>query len=230
MERIFAAQQQFEFSESESAVRSLMDLLSDQQSSAAKLSAYANSQGYKFSGTGAGIKLKLVANRPIPVPSDARELKKSSHQFAKTGGTPQPVKTFQMNTVVSDYAPNSTNPEITAALLNITTMLNEDPSTTFNFSVLLEAEHGNFDLYKEHEVGPDGDIRLANSWWTAARDCAIRRCGSVCIGALTACTGTWAAYLACVAATCGGCWLTCAACATCDCGWFCKPLVGCCDQ
>jgi hypothetical protein len=225
MEKIFAIQQQFEFGGADSAIMSMKDLQAAPQSPAAKLIAYANSEGYKIAGTGSEIKARFVANRAIPVPPEV--LTQPNLMFSNS--PPEPVKIFEHKMSVVDMA-NASRPEITRAVIKITTRLNEKPETEFEQSVMLECEHGIFDLYTEKEVDPHGAICVANSWWTAARGCVVGRCGGVCVGALTACSGTWAGYLACVAAACGGCWLTCAACATCDCGWFCRPLIGCCNQ
>jgi hypothetical protein len=95
--------------------------------------------------------------------------------------------------------------------------------------IFLEARGGNFARAREFKVEGDRVIPT-NSWWTAARDCVLHRCGSVCVGSLVSCSGTWAAYLACVAVACGGCWVTCAACATCNCRWWCRWAPGCCHQ
>lgn len=103
-------------------------------------------------------------------------------------------------------------------------------SHTEVYDMLLEAPNGDFAKAREFEVNERDQLVAANSWWTAARSCAIGKCGSVCIGALVACSGTWAAYLLCVAAACGGCWVRCAACATCNCRWWCKWATGCCHQ
>jgi hypothetical protein len=125
---------------------------------------------------------------------------------------------------------SSTDAEVQAALVTATMTALDVPGQSFTWDFRLESRFEDRDDFVETIVGRGGEIARANSWWSAAKNCVLGSCGTVCIGALTACSGAWAAYLACVAAACGGCWLRCAACATCDCGWFCKPLVGCCRQ
>jgi hypothetical protein len=110
-----------------------------------------------------------------------------------------------------------------------TVIVRADGDRTDEYDLLLEAPGGNFAQAREFKVENDRVVP-ANSWWTAARDCATSTCGSVCVGALLACSGTWAAYLLCVATACGGCWAGCAGCATCNCRWWCRWPVGCCRQ
>jgi hypothetical protein len=98
---------------------------------------------------------------------------------------------------------------------------------TDQYEMLLIADEGKFNEAREYMVEND-KVALAESWWSATRDCILSKCGTVCVSSLITCGGTWAAYLLCVAARCGGCWVKCAACATCDCRWWCRWAAGCC--
>lgn len=96
---------------------------------------------------------------------------------------------------------------------------------------LLTAPNGNFTKASEHYATKSASIRLAHSKWTRFKACVKKSsCGSVCVAALTTCSGSWAAYLGCVAIACGGCMGKCAACALCNCRWWCKWAVGCCKD
>jgi hypothetical protein len=97
------------------------------------------------------------------------------------------------------------------------------------YEFFVEAPGGNFSQAREFTV-EDGEVVEADSWWSAWTGCLGRDCASTCLGALVACTGTWAAYLWCVVAACGGCVLKCTGCATCNCGWWCRWAVGCCSH
>ena len=96
------------------------------------------------------------------------------------------------------------------------------------YDLLLEAPGGDFQHAREFTV-VDDKVVPANSWWSAWVGCLQRSCASTCLTSLWTCSGTWAAYFWCVAATCGGCVLRCSACASCDCSWWCRWASGCCD-
>jgi hypothetical protein len=96
------------------------------------------------------------------------------------------------------------------------------------YDLLLEAPGGRFSEAREFTLVND-QIVPANSWWSAWTGCLRGSCASTCLTSLVTCTGTWAGYFWCVAATCGGCVLRCSACATCDCSWWCRWATGCCD-
>ncbi len=96
------------------------------------------------------------------------------------------------------------------------------------YDILLEAPGGDFQHAREFTIVGD-EVVPANSWWSAWRGCLTRTCASTCLTSLFTCSGTWAAYFWCVAATCGGCVLKCAGCASCDCSWWCRWAAGCCD-
>lgn len=95
------------------------------------------------------------------------------------------------------------------------------------YEMLLDAPGSSFLTAKEFMV-EGGQVILAHSWWSRMRKCLIKRCATPCTAALALCTGSWAAYLACVAETCGGCWISCGACASCKCKYWCKWAVKCC--
>jgi hypothetical protein len=100
-------------------------------------------------------------------------------------------------------------------------------SSTYQFSLM--APGGDFENAIEHRVDKSNRVLKANSWFTRWRSCLRSRCIATCLGALTTCSGTWAAYFWCVVAACGGCVLRCAGCASCNCSFWCRWAVGCCD-
>jgi len=112
------------------------------------------------------------------------------------------------------------------ALVSITIRAGNNVETR---EMLLDAPGGDFSQAKEYFV-KDNKVIPAKSWWTAVLACLRKNCITVCVSSLIGCTGTWAAYLACVAVACGGCWVKCLACAGCNCKWWCKWAVGCCKQ
>lgn len=95
------------------------------------------------------------------------------------------------------------------------------------YDMLLEAPGGSFRKFREYVISGN-KVTQTHSWWSRMKKCLLRKCAGACVGALITCSGTWAAYLACVAAVCGGCWTICAACASCRCRWWCKWASGCC--
>jgi hypothetical protein len=100
--------------------------------------------------------------------------------------------------------------------------------------LLLEAPRGptgvDFQRARESTVEATDQVIDSRSWWSAWVGCLQRDCAGTCLSSLFTCSGTWAAYLLCVAAQCGGCVLRCTACATCDCVWWCRWAAGCCDR
>lgn len=103
-----------------------------------------------------------------------------------------------------------------------------DRSETYSF--YLDAPEGNFEKAIEYRIDKKLKILQANSWWSCVKNYLKKKCIAVCVGALVSCSGTWAAYLGCVAAACGGCFVAASACCGCDCSWWCKWAAGCCDR
>jgi hypothetical protein len=177
-----------------------------------KLQDEAKKRGYrevKGAGGKAAVRDRVKSNKPVKPP-------------AGQTGAPVSEVTFEMALQALDK-PNSQD-QAAIALVTITA----DNGDTQQYEMLLEAPGGDFAKARESMVERD-QVVAANSWWTAARSCVLSRCTSVCIGALVTCTGTWAAYLLCLATRCGVCWARCAGCASCDCSWWCRWATGCCD-
>jgi hypothetical protein len=140
------------------------------------------------------------------------------------GTTGRPVEEASIDVRVQDYVKRGTRDRV--AVLTVTTKAGANSES---YEALLEAPGGDFSQAREFRVKGNAVIP-AKSWWTAARRCVTSSCSSVCVASLFTCTGTWAAYLLCIAAKCGGCWLKCAACATCNCRWWCRWATGCCRR
>lgn len=115
-----------------------------------------------------------------------------------------------------------------AAAIGIVTVKSGQNKQTYKFS--LRAPGGDFEKAEEFTVDQSNKVKKANSWWSRWTRCLRDRCATTCLGALTTCSGTWAAYLWCVVAACGTCVLRCVGCASCDCRWWCKWAVGCCSD
>lgn len=113
------------------------------------------------------------------------------------------------------------------ALAIVTVIITGGRDLEESYEMLLEAPGGNISLSREYMVA-DGKVVLARSWWSKVKACLKRECIATCVGALITCSGTWIAYLGCVALACGACFTKCAACASCKCRWWCKWGVGCC--
>jgi len=143
---------------------------------------------------------------------------------APAGETGPSVQELQFELAIRALEKGDSEDQAAIAIATITAGQN-----TEELDLLLEARGGNFARAREFKVMNERVVP-ANSWWTAAQSCVLSRCSSVCTGALVTCSGTWAAYLLCVAAACGGCWVSCAACATCNCRWWCRWAAGCCHQ
>lgn len=136
----------------------------------------------------------------------------------------QPVQELEFELLFREFEkPDSQD---SAAVVTVTLTAGQ---STEEYNMLLVASAGNFAQAREFTMENDQLVR-ANSWWTAVRDCLINKCGASCVGSLVTCSGTWSAYLLCLAARCGGCWIKCTACATCNCKWWCKWGVGCCRR
>ncbi len=134
----------------------------------------------------------------------------------------QPVQQLEYTLFLRELEkPNSRDQ---AAILTVAVTAGKN---TDQYEMLLIADEGKFNDAREYMVEND-KVALAESWWSAVRDCILSRCGTVCVNSLITCSGTWTAYLLCVAARCGGCWLSCAACATCNCRWWCRWAARCC--
>jgi hypothetical protein len=139
----------------------------------------------------------------------------------KWKGSDGQTATFEMQ--LQSYSKAGSKDTAAVAMVTIRSGNNSD---TYRFSLI--APNGDFEKQVEAFADANNKVKTAKSWYTRWRDCVKRRCAAVCLGSLTTCSGTWAAYLACVAAACGGCALTCTGCATCRCRFWCKWAVGCC--
>jgi hypothetical protein len=177
-----------------------------------KLQDEAQKRGYRASNkprSSVGLRQRFRAARPVRPPAGEQ-------------GAPVQELQYEMSLRTLEK-PNSQDQ---AAIATVTVTAGQN---TEQYDLLLEAPGGNFAQAQEFKVEND-QVVPAQSWWTAARSCVTRSCTSVCVGSLVTCSGTWAAYLICVAAACGGCWVKCAACATCNCKWWCRWATGCCRQ
>lgn len=97
------------------------------------------------------------------------------------------------------------------------------------YDTLLLAPAGNLLKPREYIYNEKkGKVELTHSWWSRFTSCLGKRCISSCLNSLISCSGTWAAYLGCVAAYCGGCFVICTACASCRCRWWCRWATRCC--
>lgn len=162
------------------------------------------------------------------------DLGKQGFQPLKTGnkaffGTQKSYKasdgtTAQFSLNIQSYRKAGSKDE---AALGVATFTSGKEKETYRFTLV--APNGNFNKARERKVDARNAVRAANSWWTAFRGCA-RGCGTPCAAALVSCSGTWTAYLWCLAATCGGCVLRCVGCASCNCRWWCRWAAGCCRQ
>jgi hypothetical protein len=133
-----------------------------------------------------------------------------------------PVKETSVEINVQDYSKKGVKDKL--ALLTVTFQAGANTETR---EMLLEAPGGNFAKPREYIVVKN-KLAPARSWWTAFKACLKRKCIATCLAALVKCSGTWAAYIACVLVTCAACGVSCAACSTCNCKWWCKWAVGCC--
>lgn len=177
-----------------------------------KLEAEAQRRGFKpLKGPKGelGIRQKFRSRKPVQPPADVKS---------------EPVQDLEFQITLRTLTKEKSQDQAAIATLTITAGTNSE-----EYDLLLEAPSGNFAQASEFMMEGD-QVVLAHSWWSAVRSCLISKCGSVCVGALFACGGTWVAYLGCVAAACGGCWARCLACASCDCSWWCRWAAGCCDR
>jgi hypothetical protein len=204
--------EQNEILDAQAAAKGLEKRLKDPKGRLKRLEEEATRRGYrKIAGPRAefGLRQKFKANRPIRPPR------------GEQGAAVQELE-FEFSLRALEI-PDS---EDQAAIASVTITAGKN---TEEYEMLLESVGNDFEEIREFMIEND-QVVAANSWWTAARSCVIGKCGSVCIGSLVACSGTWAAYLICVAAACGGCWLKCSACATCNCRWWCRWATGCCSH
>lgn len=202
--------EQMEVLDPATATQSLEQQLAPANSKLKKLDAEAIRLGYKpKTGQGSELGLRLRQRAANPVKPGR-------------GEQGQPVQELESTIFVREYA--KANSRDQAAIITVTVTAGKN---TDQYDMLVVAEDGRFNDARESMVEND-KIVLAESWWSAVRDCITSRCGTVCVSALITCSGTWTAYLLCLAARCGGCWLRCAACATCDCRWWCRWATWCC--
>lgn len=96
-----------------------------------------------------------------------------------------------------------------------------------SYDMILEAPDGNFAKPREYIV-KQGKVVPTRSWNTRLKYCLKRHGISDCLLSLLTCSGTWAAYFACVMVSCAICFIRCTGCATCRCKWWCRWLVWCC--
>jgi hypothetical protein len=114
-----------------------------------------------------------------------------------------------------------------AAAIGQLTLTVGERSETYTFA--LEAPGGKFDEATEYKVDSKLNVLKAHSWWRCFRG-KLLGCGGACAGALVTCSGTWSAYLGCVALACGGCFAKASLCCGCNCSWWCRWAVGCCHR
>jgi len=110
------------------------------------------------------------------------------------------------------------------AIVNVTIRAGDNVDT---YDMLVEAPGGDFTRVNEYFV-QENKVTRAKSYWSSVLACAKEHCIGACVQSLITCSGTWAAYLGCVAIACGGCWVRCLACPACKCKWWCKWAVWCC--
>ena len=203
---------QTEILDAPTAARGLENRLGQAQGKLKKLDDEARRRGYK-PATGpkaeVGIRQKYRADKPVQ---------------PGQGDQGQPVQEVDFELSLRALEKSNSQDQASIATVRITA-----GQTTQEYAMLLEAPGGNFAQAREYKVEND-QVVAANSWWTATRSCVVGSCTSVCVGALVTCSGTWAAYLLCLAVACGGCWVKCTACATCNCSWWCRWAAGCCRQ
>ena len=89
-----------------------------------------------------------------------------------------------------------------------------DRSEVYSFSLL--APKGDFEQAIEYTVDENLKILKADSWWRCVKKRLIRKCAGPCVTSIIACSGTWAAYIGCVALACGGCFTRISACCGCN--------------
>lgn len=155
------------------------------------------------------------------------------HQIKRTFRASRPVKdpggsstvqTVSFDLVIQNFGKAGSKDEVAVAMLNITA-----PGQTINDARLLTSVGGDRNNYKEEMVDAQGKVVETQSWWTCTRDGVLRDCGGPCLAAIIGCSGTWVAYLFCLAIRCGGCAAGKAVCCACDCRWWCRWATGCCD-
>ena len=210
--RVLFTIEQTEVLDAAAAGRGLQAAMNQPQGKLKKLEDEAGKRGYRRAAgphAQAGLRQRFKANQPVKPPA---------------GEQGAPVEDMEFD--LSLQALEKPNSQDQAAVATVTVTAGQN---TKQYELLLEAPGGDFAKAREFKVENDRVVP-ANSWWTAARTCVVSGCTSVCVGSLVACTGTWAAYLLCVAAACGGCWVRCAACATCNCRWWCRWAARCCHQ
>lgn len=126
---------------------------------------------------------------------------------------------------VQDYAkPNSKE---AAGLIQISV---SDGVRSDVYSFTLIAPDGKWENAEEYSADETSlDVNKMNSWWTCVKK-RLAGVGAACASSLIACSGTAAAYIACVAIGCGGAALAASACCECNCKWYCKYVIGCCKK
>jgi hypothetical protein len=135
-------------------------------------------------------------------------------------------KSLSVSFAFQSYTNSSTKDEGTIGV--ITLKSSEGESYTYNFSLI--ASKGDFNKITEYFADKNNKVVKTNSWSSRWKACLKKKCVSTCVAALLTCSGTWAAYFACVALVCGGCCTLCVACASCECKWWCKGVSGCCKD
>ena len=171
----------------------------------------ATERGYRAvsgSESAIGIRYRVRATAPVAAPE---------------GETGEPVEEVVVEWFMRPLENQSTNGQ--AAVVSAAIVAG---SNSKRYEALVEAQEDDF-LRATEQLVVNGEIADAHSWWSVMKECLTDKCGGACVTSLVACTGTWAAYLYCVAAACGLCWGKCVACEACDCSWWCRWGVGCCD-
>ena len=155
-----------------------------------------------------------------------KPLTASSNFFGRTTTlTGANSRTGKITLYVQDYSKAGSSD--LAALVQIRVSSGERSEVR---SIFVIAPSGNFADTAVEEYGVDKGLNLVrnHSWWSCVKERVKSKCGTACVGSLVTCTGTWTAYLGCVAVRCGACLLSASACCGCDCPWWCKWAAGCC--
>jgi hypothetical protein len=135
-------------------------------------------------------------------------------------------QTAKVTLLLQDYTKAGSKDQAAVGTITIAT---GERASTYAFSVV--APNGKFEDVVEQRVD-EKTLRVvrANSLWSCFVARVKSKCVGTCIAALGTCSGSWAAYLGCLAVACGGCAAKAFGCCLCDCSWWCKWAVGCCDR
>jgi hypothetical protein len=135
-------------------------------------------------------------------------------------------RTAKLSVLVQDYSRPGSKELGAVAMITISSGGQAD---TYAFNVVSTGD--DFKQVEEHLVDKNLNVVLAHSFWTCFVNSFTSRCSSNCASALVTCpTGSWAAYLGCLAVRCGLCAVRAFGCCLCDCSWWCRWAVGCCHR